>query len=380
MGALEHLKTFCCLGLPPESALPGLQSLLHEIVPHGWSHIFLCEPDATVGACYSDNPASTAIFRERLWQFASDPSAPLALWEPAFRAVGIGWTLHRQGRGWFDNAWYRELEAPLDSCWMLDAMIGDGGQTIAGVVLRRPRRAPPFTSDDVETLDRLRPWLGHALRPRRRNHPGVADPPIVSMPGAKVRTGHMIITTEGHLVLQTPGIEFLLRALAGEPADYTHRRHERDGLPAPVRRLAESLVGSAVGSRSEPPRLCVPCAFGTIVLEAKWLDPAGSVPEVVAEDPRGCLVAVAIELHEHAVAYAARILRASGATPAQVKVGVQLAMGRPKNIIARDLGLQESSVADQTKKLYQRLDIHSAAELGLKLWLATDRRATPLPV
>lgn len=375
MGAAEHLKTFCCLGLPPESALPGLQSLLHDIVPHAWSHVFLCEPDATVGACVSDNPASSAIFRERLWQFTEDPTAPLALWDPAFRAVGIGWTLHRQGRGWLDNAWYRELEAPLDSCWMLDAMIGDCGQTIAGFVLRRHRTARPFTSDDVEKLDRIRPWLGHALRRTRRNQPSFAESSIFSMAGAPVRSGQIIITTGGRLVLQTPGIEFLLRILAGEPADYTHRQPQRDKVPGPIRKLAECLVAAADGTCNDPPRRRIPCAFGVVALEAKWLVPAGSVPEDLAEDPRGCLIAVTVELREHAVAYAARLLRESGATPAQVKVGIQLALGRSKTTIAQDLGLQASSVADQTKKLYQRLDIHSAAELGTRLWLAPDRDA-----
>jgi DNA-binding CsgD family transcriptional regulator len=377
MGAVEHLKTFCCLGLPPESALPGLQSLLHEIVPHGWSHVFLCEPDASVGACVSDNPESSALFRDRLWRFVADSSAPIALWNPAFRAVGIGWTLHRQGRGWFDTAWYREIEAPLDSCWLLDAMIGDGAQTIGGLCLRRPRSARPFTSDDVARIDMLRPWLAHALRRSRSNQSSFTDEQDLGITGATLRSGEMIITPEGRLVLQTPGLEFLLRVLAGEPADNTRHRPPRDNVPPPVRGLAERLAAAAGGHCGEPPRLVIPCAFGVLALEAKWLVPAGNVPEAIAADPRGCLIAVVIELREHAVAHAARILRASGATPAQVKVGVQLALGRSKALIAEDLGLKAASVADQTKKLYQRLDIHSAAELGLKLWLAPDRDTAP---
>src|ERR1700730_17972420 len=53
--------------------------------------------------------------------------------------------------------YYRELEAPLDSCWMLAAFIGDGGRSIAFVHLTRPRSARPFTVDDVQRLDRLPP-------------------------------------------------------------------------------------------------------------------------------------------------------------------------------------------------------------------------------
>jgi hypothetical protein len=35
MGAVEHLKTLCCLGLPPASAIVAVTPLLHEIIPHG---------------------------------------------------------------------------------------------------------------------------------------------------------------------------------------------------------------------------------------------------------------------------------------------------------------------------------------------------------
>jgi DNA-binding NarL/FixJ family response regulator len=78
---------------------------------------------------------------------------------------------------------------------------------------------------------------------------------------------------------------------------------------------------------------------------------------------------VRIELHEHAIAYAARALRESGATPAQTKVGIHLALGKPKSVIADELGLRLSSVMATTKKLYQNLDVHNSAELATKIWL-----------
>lgn len=76
-----------------------------------------------------------------------------------------------------------------------------------------------------------------------------------------------------------------------------------------------------------------------------------------------------IDLQEHAIAHAARVLRESGATPAQVKVGIQLALGKPKPLIADELGVRLSSVADLTRRLYQTLDVHNSAELGTRIWL-----------
>src|ERR1700736_1160403 len=113
MGAVEHLKTLCCLGLPPESAMIAVVPLLHEIIPHGGTRLTLVAPDATITSGYSENPATEALFRERLWQFMDDPSSLMSMWVQGVRAVAIGWTLHRQGGGYLESAHYRELEAPL---------------------------------------------------------------------------------------------------------------------------------------------------------------------------------------------------------------------------------------------------------------------------
>jgi len=102
--------------------------------------------------------------------------------------------------------------------------------------------------------------------------------------------------------------------------------------------------------------------------------PADAMPGDVAKDPKSCLIAVTFELREHALAHAARVLRESGATPAQMKVGIQLAMGKTKPAIANELGMKQTTVADLTRKLYQRLDIHNAAELGTRIWLGEGRR------
>jgi DNA-binding NarL/FixJ family response regulator len=76
-----------------------------------------------------------------------------------------------------------------------------------------------------------------------------------------------------------------------------------------------------------------------------------------------------IALHEHAIAHAARVLRESGATPTQTKVGIQLALGKTKPVIADELGVQLAAVESLTKKLYKNLNIHNSAELGTKIWL-----------
>jgi hypothetical protein len=369
MGAVEHLKTLCCLGLPPESAMIAVTPLLHEIIPHGWSRMVLYESDATMRGRYAENP-EMALYAERCSRLLNDPSNIIgSLFFPVLRATGIGWTLHRQGRGWLDSDWYREIEAPLDSCWWLDAMIGEAGQTIAAVNLTRPRSARPFAGDDVQRLDRLRPWLAHAFR---RSNPHIArqeDEASINAAGAPVRSGQMILTADGRLVYQSTGLKQLLRILAGEPGNYTRYVPVSDKLPAPVLKLLRQITGAANGISSTPPRMQVSTAYGVLTLEAKWLVPTGILPADAARDPKCCLIAVTSDLHEHPIAHAARVLREGGATPAQTKVGIQLAFGKTKPVIADELGIQLSSVVDVIKKLYQNLDVHSSAELGMKIWL-----------
>ncbi|MGH8277683.1 MAG: hypothetical protein ACRETH_13410, partial [Steroidobacteraceae bacterium] len=330
LGAVEHLKTLCRLGLPPEGAMVAATPLLHEIIPHGWSCIGLLEPDGTIGRGYSENPASATIFRERLWRFLDDSSSPMSLWMPCFRANGISWTLHLQGRQWLDSAYYREIEVPLDSCWILDAMIGEAGRSfaLANLKLTRPRGARPFTVDHVRRFDRLRPWLAHAFRRPPSSDAAPENLDLLGMAGAPVLSGEMTLTPGARIVYQTPGLEFLLRRVL-EDVPLNHARHvlAGDTLPPAILKLLRCIGGGANGASNTPPRMQVSSPYGVVTLEAKWLMPAGALHEDVARDPNGCLIAVTIELREHAIAHAARILRESGATPAQVKVGIQLALG-----------------------------------------------------
>jgi DNA-binding CsgD family transcriptional regulator len=369
VGAVEHLKTLCCLGLPPESAMIAVVPLLHEIIPHGTMRVGLVAPDATITAAYDEHPAADALYRERFWRFMDDPSALASLWVPACRAVGIGWGLHRQGGGYLDSSFYREFLVPLDVCWILDAMIGDGGRTIGFAHLSRPRSARPFNVDDVQRLDPLRPWLAHAFRRPASGDARQEDGAPIGTAGSTVLSGQLILSADAKLVFQTPGIEFLLHVITGEPANYTRNVPTRDKLPAPVLRLLRRITGAANGTSNAPPRMQVSTAYGVLTLEAKWLVPAGAVPEDAARDPKSCLIAVTIELHEHPIAHAARVLRESGATPAQVKVGIQLALGKTKPVIADQLGIAISSVVDVTKRLYLNLDVHNPAELSTKIWL-----------
>jgi DNA-binding CsgD family transcriptional regulator len=361
MRAVEHLKTLCCLGLPPESAIVAVTPLLHEIIPHRWTRFEVFALGKTHGGL-SERSEKTSLSRERHIRALEEPGHA-QVWIAQRQAGGIGWILHPQGRGCLDSPSYCEIEAPLNPRWALSAKISEGGRTYAALGLTRPRCAPPFKTDDVKRLHLLRPWLATALRPAspgpltegNEERPGIAGPSVLS--------GQLIVTVGGDIVHLTRSAEHLLVTLEGG----TRRG---PALPAPIKKLVERIVGVPHGSLCEPgpTRVSSPCGVHTI--DAKWLISAGASPMEVAKDPTGQLIAVSIELHEHPIAHAARILRMSGATPAQVSAGIKLALGKTKPQIAHELSIRESSVADLTRKLYQTLDVHNSAELGDRIWLS----------
>ena len=115
-----------------------------------------------------------------------------------------------QGRGWLESSWYSEIEAPLDACWILDAMIGDDGRTIAHITLTRPRGARPFTVDEVQRFDRLRPWLAHAFRLGPSGNAAEEDQDPLGTGGTPLLSGEMNLTADAKIIFQTAGIERLL--------------------------------------------------------------------------------------------------------------------------------------------------------------------------
>jgi hypothetical protein len=118
----------------------------------GWCRIGFLAPDGTITGGYAENPELAALYRERLWIFLRDPSSPVSLvFGPAFRAAGIGWALPLQGRGWLESAFYREIEAPLDSCWILDAAIGDRGNATATSRVHAARAPSRWTTCNGST-------------------------------------------------------------------------------------------------------------------------------------------------------------------------------------------------------------------------------------
>jgi DNA-binding CsgD family transcriptional regulator len=91
---------------------------------------------------------------------------------------------------------------------------------------------------------------------------------------------------------------------------------------------------------------------------------AGATPRGDASDDDSPAFLLVVSRHEPVEVSAAGKLMAAGASRTQSIVGGAIVAGRSKAEIAARSGVKVSSVEDATRKLYQRLDLHSAQELA----------------
>lgn len=375
--SISWFRTLCSLGLPRQAVLVAIARGLHEVIPSGWNRIGLVDDEGRRGPGFAEHPEYLPLAGERMPYLADTPGSIAALHREAVRRNAVGATLHAQNAAYLESAYFREFERELDACWLLDAIVRDGDRTVAGVMLSRPRTGRPFNQDDVRKLELLRPWIAHALRedpagldPAR---PDLGDPRGVRYAGTPSLQATLTADAQGRVMYRTPGADYLLH-LAEAGADprsgAATPRHAR--LPARVGELLRRLAAASSGGAASPPRTRIHTPWGLLVIDAHWLVPVGADALDSARDPMDLPVVVRLALHEDAWSHAARRLKESGAPPTQIRVGVLLAAGFSQPEIAKRLGVAPSSITDAVRKLYARLDVHSAAELGTRLWTWTE--------
>jgi DNA-binding CsgD family transcriptional regulator len=366
---VKHFRTLCSLGLPPEAALIAIAQAICEIVPASWARIGFNNAQALPTIFYGAHPDFLGRFIRDFDRFYRDPNALLSTLPRVWPRPVVGATLHLQNADYLDSAYYREFERPLDSCWLLDAILDHEGTSIGSMALSRPRAGRPFVAADAARLDSVRPWIAYAMR----HGPAPASEDPQSFATRPSRRATLVLDCAGGVQFESAGCGLMFYILGGSPEVW--RCAGRLPLPAVVQRLIQRLKGVANGEATAPPSVAVSTSWGLVTVEAHWLITPGAPSSDVARDPHSMSIAVQFEYREPAAIQAARILRENGASPTQVHVGVMLALGKSKPEIARALAVQLSSVEDAVRKLYSRLAVSNVVEFGASLWLSPDRGA-----
>jgi DNA-binding CsgD family transcriptional regulator len=236
-----------------------------------------------------------------------------------------------------------------------NTLVADG-ELVANITLMRPRGMPTFDAAEVRRFERLSEHMrralqtGFALEARRAGADRWAA--LAALPGAVA-----VVDVGCRLAFANAPMEALLRA-----GDTLARRGGRLVAvdPAAQARLAASVRGAA-DAPSAP--VWLPTPRGVLLLDATPLAPqrGGYLPAerlVLLAARRGALTADEMF----------RLLRERyGCTRSEAALAVQLGQGQALNAAAAAQGLTYGSARVYLKTLFQKLGVHSQAQLVAKL-------------
>jgi DNA-binding CsgD family transcriptional regulator len=252
----------------------------------------------------------------------------------------------------FRSALYNEIWKPQGLHSRIEAIVrGARGLPLGSLVLYRAPRERAFSRDDEELLGTLAPYVargleGHATLPTdyvtRRDRRGV-----ITL-GADGQLRQLSAQAHKLLLLAHGGIRRSTAATAPRREDfptltYLYQQYWRDG--------AQTTVTNGTSLRVEND-------WGQFVFEAERLNGVGGVPSMLT---------VTVHHLEPESAAARRGVDALPVSVSQREVCALLYAGLSQGEIARKLSIAPSTVADHVKRIYNRLDVHSVAELAQRI-------------
>ena len=353
-----------------------LAPLLREIVPGGFARLCLFDRAGEMRAVFNESERNQQLAAAHVAEVVPDPLSPMA-------QVRAAWAGRRQGvylalaEAYRQTPFFEAVEGRSDVDQVLDMMVHADAPPVAGLQITRPRASKQFTSADIARLDTLRAHLAVALAspaPIGAGEPGAngegcatSEQALLSgVPGlgGPVLCGIALIGPDDRLREVSREFTAVLRLIDGRPWR-AFGLGLATALPPPCREVIQRV--RRVGPDSAPPAKAFATPWGRLEVRARLLTPVGASPDDAAGDPAGLTVALQVGLTPSTLARAWRDLRERDASPTQAAVGARLLAGRRKGAIARELGVERTSVEDAARKLFARMDVHSVAELDQRI-------------
>lgn len=254
----------------------------------------------------------------------------------------------------FRSAYYHEWMKPQGLHHMIGNTLIAEGELVANITLMRPHDMPTFDAAEVRGFEHLTRHMQRALQTsyalEARAVGGDRWAALAALPAAAA-----VVDDSLRLAFANAPMDALLRG--GRALTL------RSGRIAAVDAAAQARLVAAVRSATEapPPAVWLPSASagGVVLLDvtpvsapsARYLP---SRPHVLLSVRRGALSAQEI---------AAVLRERYGCTRSEVALAVLLAQGMALNAAAAEMGLTYGTVRVYLKTLFQKLDVHSQAQL-----------------
>jgi DNA-binding CsgD family transcriptional regulator len=353
-----RFKQLCSLGLYGEAVIPALLAELHALVPSNGNDFHFADATGRDSAhVYNENtncPAS--LYAEEFYGSRDREIKGLAYSEVSATQFGVHdaeAALGAEYETYCRGDLYNLICLPGGhGPRFLRLFIRDGKRrsTLGCVVLHPSIGARPWTEEQKRRLARLEPFFSYALTVRTENDEQLTDSGRSGVIIANPAGEPVHLSTEGHRLLflatnpkVAPGV-----AVSRVPV-----------LPEPLVRICRNLNRASSGDAdAAAPVYHHRNVWGGFRFRAEWLD---------GNDPKSGLIAITVT---HAEPLPLRLVRSAELLPLtarQAEVCVLMANGLSLEKIAERLGISRHTANEHGRWIYNKLDVHSRAELVNKL-------------
>jgi DNA-binding CsgD family transcriptional regulator len=344
--AIGRFQRLCCLGPGGQALMPGLLSVLSDIVPNSNRQVFWFDPQRKLTNTYWEGPCIDLAPRYLAEAYGTAPSEIASFAEvmqrrerPAgdFMRRFVKLPLHDFRRGEF----YNQILRPGGMVQGINLGITAAGQPTGQIFLWRTDREPAFASRDLRVLDALHGFIAHAMhdRPTEEAFTDTDDHACV------------IVDHDGRLMhMSAEARRLLLMALVPRWTPQTVPRKQ----PDPILELVQLCRGLSAACSDAlpraPPVLRRRNGWGEFVLRAYWL---GAVhPTEVSR-----YIGVIIERREPRSLALLRKVEALNLSEREKQLCLLLARGEDTASAARGMGVSEHTIIAHRRNLYAKLGI-----------------------
>jgi len=361
---IADIRQLCCMGLDGATIMPALFEYVQKIVPSHFQVFLWADRNYEVSNMFTpDMPSVAKIAQLYLDEFANKKEKEV---KPAFSEImrsvrgTVRWERF-QTRRFFRSDFFNLVLRPLEARHMLGTVVHDRDRALGELMLWRAPRERPYSEREAQILAGLIPYIAHAIAVRPRNRQQFTE---------TGERGLAIVNRKGEIEYAcSQAHRLLFWATHPEISRATLHRLNRPSMPPTVAKLASTLSNAARGAPAFPPVLHHENSWGRFTFRVYRLDQTQSHGNE--------LFGVSVEREEPLMLALWSRMRIYGLSLRQKEVCQSLVLGSTYLEIAEQLSIRPHTVVDHVRTLYEKLNVHTRAELVNKLSADTDPKKKP---
>lgn len=350
--AAARIKQLSCLGLGGEAIMPALFRELATLVPSYSSSFQFSDKNGQLANIYQENqPVGTLEFFLKEFFNRREREISIDFTEQVLTRAGVLGLeqLLTVDRSTFEKSDLYNLVLREIGCHdVIRLIVRNHGRPLGILSLHRPAGKVPFGAEDRRRLASLETFIAHAIV----EHPKI-DWRLVD----SGKSSLVIADTEGRLIQSTAEGRKLLNLASYPWVNKNAPLRFAVSLPPALVRICRNLAGIfRRDAASSPPVYHHRNELGRFTFRAYWLE---------ANDPDG-LIGITISHEEPLPVAIMRRVNDLHLSRRQTQVCFLLANDWGHERIARELGISKHTVIAHSRWIYNKLDVHSRAQLMSK--------------